>query len=175
MVQVHTIDDRYLVFSSDGNILNQIKTSRLTLTDVKQLREEYHILGTPTGTLSAFPQQNIFLGLPFELNADEMRLLSPDSHTTSQTWPLFKLMHSLGYYASPGLRFGCHYLFYPGDPARYHSHFLGWGLGWDEPIHLPHLVGGGRLGTGVRKNLVIAAESPTSTTRAFSIEWAGFG
>ena len=58
----------------------------------------------------------------------------------------------------PGLRFGCHYSVYPGDPLRYHSHFLTTGLGWDEEFDLLDIVGGGRLGTGVKKAYLIGGE-----------------
>lgn len=44
---------------------------------------------------------------------------------------------------------------YPGDPLRFHSHFLANGLGWDEEIGLLDLVGGGRLGTGVKKGWLV--------------------
>lgn len=35
-----------------------------------------------------------------------------------QTYPLFKHLHDRGYFLSPGLRFGCQYMAYPGDPLR---------------------------------------------------------
>ena len=77
----------------------------------------------------------------------------------------------------PGLRFGCQYVAYPGDPLRYHSHFLVTGHGWDDEIELLDIVGGGRLGTGVKKGYMIGGASPkdkdaNETVRAFSFEWA---
>jgi len=49
---------------------------------------------------------------------------------------------------TPGLRFGCHYTVYPGDPLRFHSHFLATGADWDEEFDLLDIVGGGRLVLG---------------------------
>jgi tRNA-splicing endonuclease subunit Sen34 len=85
----------------------------------------------------------------------------------------------------PGLRFGCNYSVYPGDPLRYHSHFLATGLGWDEKFALLDVVGGGRLGTGTKKAYMIGGEDPAASqgaglfsdekkepVRAFSVEWA---
>ena len=98
------------------------------------------------------------------------------------SYPLFAHLHSLGYFLSPGLRFGCQYLAYPGDPLRFHSHFLVVAAEWDEEINLMDLVAGGRLGTGVKKGFLIggaenaAGESIDTTSgnvRTFSIEWAG--
>lgn len=75
-----------------------------------------------------------------------------------KSFPLFRYLHSKGYFMMPGLRFGCHYSVYPGDPLRFHSHFLATGLGWDEEFDLLDIVGGGRLGTGVKKAYLIGGE-----------------
>lgn len=71
------------------------------------------------------------------------------------SYALFKHLHSLGYFLSPGIRFGCQFSVYPGDPLRFHSHFLTLSADWDEEIDLLDLVGGGRLGTGVKKGWLI--------------------
>ncbi|OJJ98712.1 hypothetical protein ASPACDRAFT_30483 [Aspergillus aculeatus ATCC 16872] len=103
------------------------------------------------------------------------------------SYPLFAHLHAEGYYLSPGLRFGCQYLAYPGDPLRFHSHFLVVGADWDEELDLMAVVAGGRLGTGVKKGFLIggAAQQRTDesgpglglgdagSVRTFSVEWAG--
>lgn len=95
------------------------------------------------------------------------------------SYPLFAHLHALSYFITPGLRFGCDYTVYPGDPLRFHSHFLAVGYDWDEDIPLMDLVGGGRLGTGVKKGFLIGGKGPTESTeddagvRTFCIEWAG--
>ena len=106
------------------------------------------------------------------------------------SYPLFAHLHSYGYFISPGLRFGCQYLVYPGDPLRFHSHFLATGMQWDEEIDLLDLVGGGRLGTGVKKGFLIGGvekkvgngddevfeegkEWGQERVRTFCIEWGG--
>jgi tRNA-splicing endonuclease subunit Sen34 len=113
-----------------------------------------------------------------------------------KSYPLFRYLHSLNYYHMPGLRFGCHYNAYPGDPLRYHSHFAATGLGWDDEFELLDIVGGGRLATGTKKAYMIGGEDSDVVktkekaengaglysddmvederreVRAFSIEWA---
>lgn len=106
------------------------------------------------------------------------------------SYPLFKHMHENEYFLAPGLRFGCQYMAYPGDPLRFHSHFLCNGMGWDQEFDLLDLVGGGRLGTGVKKGFLIGGEERAaldapksqpfktkdvaeSNVRAFCIEWGG--
>ncbi len=102
--------------------------------------------------------------------------------TVPDSYPLFKHLHSKGYFASPGLRFGCQYLVYPGDPLRFHSHFLASHVGWDEELDLMDLVGGGRLGTVVKKGYLIGGlqtkkqevkDEVQEAVRTFTIEWAG--
>jgi tRNA-splicing endonuclease subunit Sen34 len=106
------------------------------------------------------------------------QLLSP----APPSYPLYAHLHSKGYFLSPGLRFGCQYMAYPGDPLRFHSHFLTIAADWDEDINLMTLVAGGRLGTGVKKGFLVggaekgaqeAEDGKVDNVRSFSIEWAG--
>jgi tRNA-splicing endonuclease subunit Sen34 len=103
-----------------------------------------------------------------------------------KSYPLFAHLHSRGYFLSPGLRFGCQYVVYPGDPLRFHSHFLALAVEWEQEIDLMEIVGGGRLGTGVKKAFLIGGAKPkgeqgvkddeengsNESVRTFSIEWA---
>lgn len=107
------------------------------------------------------------------------------------SYPLFKYLHSKGYFLAPGLRFGCQYMAYPGDPLRFHSHFLCNGMDWDREFDLLDLVAGGRLGTGVKKGFLIGGKEEATwersngenddadtgedagNVRAFCVEWGG--
>lgn len=80
---------------------------------------------------------------------------SPLPTVNPSTYALFRHLHGLDYFMSPGLRFGCQLLVYPGDPLRFHSHFLAVAAEWDEEIDFLDLIGGGRLGTGVKKGWLI--------------------
>jgi tRNA-splicing endonuclease subunit Sen34 len=98
--------------------------------------------------------------------------------TVPSSYPLFAHLHSKGYFIMPGLRFGSDYNVYPGDPLRFHSHFLATSYEWDQDIPLLDLIGGGRLGTGVKKGFLIGGEDTTSESevrkvRTFTLEWGG--
>ncbi|KAI4232657.1 MAG: hypothetical protein L6R40_007329 [Gallowayella cf. fulva] len=121
----------------------------------------------------------------------------PMPEVSASSYALFKHLHSLGYFMSPGLRFGCQFSVYPGDPLRFHSHFLATSAEWDEEMDLLDLIGGGRLGTGVKKGWLIGGavkngnghgkddapstdvqsgeigKSESSHVRTFCVEWAG--
>ena len=111
------------------------------------------------------------------LNSEHQILELPDIDPSS--YALFKMLHGKGYFLSPGLRFGCQYMAYPGDPLRYHSHFLAVASDWEEDINLIDIIGSGRLATGVKKSFLLGgiepatSEQQSATARAFSIEWAG--
>lgn len=97
------------------------------------------------------------------------------------SYELFAHLHSKGYFLSPGLRFGCQFVAYPGDPLRYHSHFLVVGKKWDEPFDLMNIVSGGRLGTGVKKAYMLggveqeideAGKVKQGAVKTYCFEWA---
>lgn len=104
---------------------------------------------------------------------------SIDIPAVPSSYPLFAHLNSKGYFITPGLRFGCQYCAYPGDPLRFHSHFLATSHGWDDEIDLLDIVGGGRLGTGVKKGYLIGGMEPEDGSaeaerkvRTFCLEWA---
>jgi len=108
------------------------------------------------------------------------RLLLPTPPTTPKStisdlpssYPFYRHLNDKGFFMTPGLRFGCQYTVYPGDPLRFHSHFLAVGTEWDEDIDLMDVVGGGRLGTGVKKGFLLGGADPAGDVRTFSVEWA---
>ncbi|KAE8146800.1 hypothetical protein BDV25DRAFT_161716 [Aspergillus avenaceus] len=107
--------------------------------------------------------------LPAEPSPDQLMPLPQ----VPSSYPLFAHLHSEGYFLSPGLRFGCQYMAYPGDPLRFHSHFLVVSAEWDEELDLMDIIAGGRLGTGVKKGFLIGGAETEQDVRTFSVEWAG--
>lgn len=86
----------------------------------------------------------------------------------------YEYLNQAGYWMTPGLRFGCEFTAYPGDPLRFHSHFMVHVEKDDEEVEMLTLVGGGRVATQTRKAWMLVGEVD-GNVRAFSIEWAGFG
>ncbi|PBP20736.1 tRNA-splicing endonuclease subunit sen34 [Diplocarpon rosae] len=110
----------------------------------------------------------------------------PRSPTTSPgppvppSYALFAHLHARDYYLMPGLRFGCNYNVYPGDPLRFHSHFLATSYEFHQEIPMFDIIGGGRLGTAVKKGFLVGGMDPDieegrrgENVRTFCIEWAG--
>lgn len=147
-------------------------TSSTTTTTLTPTAHHHHITPTTTSALL--------------LPSPSTPPIVPASQTlpsiTPSAYALYKHLHAHAYFLSPGLRFGCQYMAYPGDPLRFHSHFLCRGYGWEEEIELLDLVGGGRLGTGVKKGFLIGGlddggkgeeGKEEGEMRTFCIEWGG--
>lgn len=112
---------------------------------------------------------------PSSLAQNPTQLLEP---TVRSSYALFAHLHSLDYFIMPGLRFGCDYNVYPGDPLRFHSHFLSTSYEWEQDIPMVDIIGGGRLGTGVKKGFLIGGadtdnDGGKADVRTFCIEWGG--
>lgn len=117
---------------------------------------------------------------PLRANTASQALAPLPLPDVGSSYPLFRHMHEKDYFLAPGLRFGCQYMAYPGDPLRFHSHFLCNGMDWDEEFDLIDIVGGGRLGTGVKKGFLVGGEEKKEDVededghvRTFCIEWGG--
>jgi tRNA-splicing endonuclease subunit Sen34 len=150
--------------------------------------DESSSLSRTTGTSTPAPHQAMGVTpttsyplLPHPVSSSAQYLPKPE---VPLSYPLFAHLHSRGYFLSPGLRFGCQYVAYPGDPLRFHSHFVVVSAEWDQEMDLMDIVNGGRLGTGVKKGFLLGGpqkrrdevESEADrieTVRTFSIEWAG--
>lgn len=76
-----------------------------------------------------------------------------------------------------GIKFGGDYLVYPGDPLRYHSHFVATVIESPSQTLRPmEVVAHGRLGTATKKShLLCTWNDETKEVSYLSIEWAGFG
>ncbi|TDZ17364.1 putative tRNA-splicing endonuclease subunit tsp-4 [Colletotrichum orbiculare MAFF 240422] len=102
-----------------------------------------------------------------------------DAVLRTRVGPLHRYLQSRGYFMTPGLRFGADYSVYPGDPLRYHAHFLATSYDLDGNIPMLDVVGSGRLGTSVKKGFLFGGcvpnpENPaTELVRTFCVEWAG--
>ncbi|KAH7889243.1 hypothetical protein F5I97DRAFT_1923809 [Phlebopus sp. FC_14] len=90
---------------------------------------------------------------------------------------VFRDLWEQGYFMGGGIKFGGEYLVYPGDPLRYHSHFVATVI--ESPtttIRPMEIVAHGRLGTGTKKaHLLCEWDEEKDKVTYYSIEWAGFG
>ena len=90
---------------------------------------------------------------------------------------VFEYLWSKQLYITRGLKFGGDFMAYPGDPMRFHSHYIVLAMERDSPLALLDIISKGRLAINVKKAFVIAGpaeESSDDDIETFSIQWAGF-
>ncbi|RXW21131.1 hypothetical protein EST38_g4726 [Candolleomyces aberdarensis] len=90
---------------------------------------------------------------------------------------VFRGLWEQGNYLGVGIKFGGEYLVYPGDPLRYHSHFVATVIESPTTTLRPmEIVAHGRLGTATKKShLLCGWDDEKKEVSYLSIEWAGFG
>ncbi|KAI9446808.1 tRNA-intron endonuclease catalytic domain-like protein [Lactarius indigo] len=90
---------------------------------------------------------------------------------------VFRDLWEKGYYLGGGSKFGGDWLVYPGDPLRYHSHFVATvQTSPSAPLRPMEIVAHGRLGTATKKaHLLCGWDAASREVTYISIEWAGFG
>ncbi|TAQ85437.1 hypothetical protein B7494_g6229 [Chlorociboria aeruginascens] len=151
------------ILDEESSLFNDNRTSSPEPSTISTLAVPYAVTPTASYSPSSLPQT----------------ASQPRTPPVPSSYALFAHLHAREYFITPGLRFGCDYTVYPGDPLRFHSHFLAVGYEWEEEIPMLDIVGGGRLGTGVKKGFLIGGEKSDAeqkdndNIRTFCIEWGG--
>ncbi|XP_060556983.1 tRNA-splicing endonuclease subunit Sen34-like [Ruditapes philippinarum] len=78
-----------------------------------------------------------------------------------------------GHFLTLGSKFGGNFLVYPGDPSRFHSFFIAICKPHKEKMTALDVVSMGRLGTSVKKTVVICSEDENGQLCYTSLQWTG--
>lgn len=107
-----------------------------------------------------------------------------DWRVQSKDWPhagrpahelrysIYRDLWERGFFLSAAGKFGGDFLVYPGDPLRFHAHYIAQCWAAEDPIPLQDLVSAGRLGTSVRKTLLLCSPQPDGKVVYTSLQWA---
>jgi tRNA-splicing endonuclease subunit Sen34 len=91
-----------------------------------------------------------------------------------QKYLVFEDLWRRGFYVTGGSKFGGDFLAYPGDPFRYHAHYIIRVTDWNDQLSPLDLVAFGRLAMSVNKSPVIASVDPNSNHVTFNtLQWEG--
>ncbi|XP_066463828.1 tRNA-splicing endonuclease subunit Sen34 [Eleutherodactylus coqui] len=108
-----------------------------------------------------------------------------DIQEVSSEWPyagqknhearyrVFRDLWQKGYYLTNGGKFGGDFLVYPGDPMRFHAHYIAICLPQDEDLALTDVITAGRLGTNVKKTVLLCSSNPEGQVTYTSLQWSG--
>ncbi|XP_052764569.1 tRNA-splicing endonuclease subunit Sen34-like [Mya arenaria] len=96
-------------------------------------------------------------------------------HTDSEKlrYAVFRDLWERGHFITSGLKFGGDFLSYPGDPSRFHSFFIVVCRPYREPLCAGDIVTMGRLGTSVKKTVVLCSLDDAGRICYTSLQWTG--
>ncbi|CAD5116325.1 DgyrCDS5228 [Dimorphilus gyrociliatus] len=86
---------------------------------------------------------------------------------------VFEDLHDRGYFLTNGSKFGGDFLVYPGDPCRYHSHYVVICLENHAKISPQQFSTYSRLATIVKKTILLSYLKDDYTVHYISLNWAG--
>lgn len=126
-------------------------------------------LCTARAGLQYGPEEGGFLAARWPLPQDEK------SETRLH---VFRDLRRRGFFLTSAGKFGGDYLVYPGDPLRFHAHFIAVCLSMDESMSLCDILAIARLGSNVKKTVVLCSpgggrEDDSEEVVYTSLQWSG--
>ncbi|XP_066484282.1 tRNA-splicing endonuclease subunit Sen34 [Tiliqua scincoides] len=131
-----------------------------------------------------FPRESMMVQLaterkhPGQEEVVNWHVPSPDWPYTGQQdheirYSVFTSLWEQGYYVTSGSKFGGDFLVYPGDPMRFHAHYVAICISKDEPFSLSDIISASRLGTNVKKTVLLCSVDQDGTAVFTSLQWSG--
>ncbi|XP_029372649.1 tRNA-splicing endonuclease subunit Sen34 [Echeneis naucrates] len=87
-------------------------------------------------------------------------------------YQVFTDLRSRGFYLTSGGKFGGDFLVYPGDPLRFHAHFIAVCLPLEESVYLLEVLAVARLGSNVKKTVLLCSPG-LNGVQYTSLQWSG--
>lgn len=88
-------------------------------------------------------------------------------------YQVFRDLRGQGFYLTSAGKFGGDFLVYPGDPLRFHAHFIAICLSLDESVCLLDVLAVARLGSNVKKTVLLCSPGPDGGVLYTSLQWSG--
>uniref|UniRef100_A0A1A7WDZ2 tRNA-splicing endonuclease subunit Sen34 n=1 Tax=Iconisemion striatum TaxID=60296 RepID=A0A1A7WDZ2_9TELE len=88
-------------------------------------------------------------------------------------YQVFRDLWGRGFFLTSAGKFGGDFLVYPGDPLRFHAHFIAICLSLDESVSLLDLLAAARLGSNVKKTVLLCSPVPNGRVHYTSVQWSG--
>lgn len=88
-------------------------------------------------------------------------------------YQVFRDLRGRGFYLTSAGKFGGDFLVYPGDPLRFHAHFIAVCVSLDESVCLLDVLAVARLGSNVKKTVLLCSPGPDARVCYTSLQWSG--
>ena len=124
-----------------------------------------------------FEQTWVDMHIKSDINEAYPLLKASDIQLTPEEklkYDVFCHLHNQGYYLTDGLKFGGHFLVYPGDPGLYHSVYIVFCVPFTNKVCLADYSALGRLATSVKKTLLLCSVNDSGNVVYSSLAWSGF-
>uniref|UniRef100_A0AAY5K970 tRNA-splicing endonuclease subunit Sen34 n=1 Tax=Esox lucius TaxID=8010 RepID=A0AAY5K970_ESOLU len=126
-------------------------------------------LCTARAGLAHCPQERQFLTADWPMPQDER---------CKCRFQVFKDLRRRGFYLTSAGKFGGDYLVYPGDPLRFHAHFIAVCVSMDESMPLCDVLAIARLGSNVKKTVLLCSSGESQDDEReevvyTSLQWSG--
>ncbi|XP_021374918.1 tRNA-splicing endonuclease subunit Sen34-like [Mizuhopecten yessoensis] len=86
---------------------------------------------------------------------------------------VFQDLWEKGNFLTSGAKFGGDFLVYPGDPGKFHSHYVAICMEHQKNLTPLDLVAMGRLGSNVKKTVVLCSLDQEDHLQYTSLQWTG--
>ncbi|XP_069566533.1 tRNA-splicing endonuclease subunit Sen34 isoform X2 [Brachyistius frenatus] len=123
-------------------------------------------LSTARAGLSHCPEDRAFLQADWPIRERD------EPHCVAR-YQVFRDLRGRGFYLTSAGKFGGDFLVYPGDPLRFHAHFIAVCLSLDEDICLLDVLAVARLGSNVKKTVLLCSPGTDEDIRYTSVQWSG--
>ncbi|KAM6970117.1 tRNA-splicing endonuclease subunit Sen34 [Aplochiton taeniatus] len=103
----------------------------------------------------------------------------PLDESSKARFCVFRDLRRQGFYLTSAGKFGGDYLVYPGDPLRFHAHFIAVCVSMNESMPPCDILATARLGSNVKKTVLLCSpveeEEDPQTQRVVytSLQWSG--
>ncbi|XP_077466879.1 tRNA-splicing endonuclease subunit Sen34 [Stigmatopora argus] len=98
---------------------------------------------------------------------------APDAVRDDARFRVFADLRRRGFYLTSAGKFGGDFLVYPGDPLRFHAHFIAVCLRADQDVTLSDLLAISRLGSNVKKTVLLCSPRDDDGVMYSSLTWSG--
>ncbi|XP_019632594.1 PREDICTED: tRNA-splicing endonuclease subunit Sen34-like [Branchiostoma belcheri] len=158
------------VTSSSWDQPEEEKEPSLSVEEMKELEAR---LDKTTG----YNEQAFLVQILTEQVTEEPQEAVPWNYPTTDREALrcqvFQDLWEKGYFLTSGGKFGGDFLVYPGDPFRYHSFYIAVCQHRTENMEALDIVRLGRLGSNVKKTVLLCSECESGEITYTSLQWTG--
>lgn len=96
--------------------------------------------------------------------------MSTDEHLNTR-FSVYRDLRNKGYYLTSAGKFGGDFLVYPGDPLRFHAHYIALCVSLDEEMPVCDILAIARLGSNVKKTVLLCSPQEGDVVYS-SLQWS---